>query len=185
MKEETSLVMKELRAIAVTIAEKAAVAQVADKLTSKGTDFEQLLATGLQRIAVVHGDIVERVGTSAGVTGSKKGDHLVTLCDDDTCGLEGRFVLEAKDSRLSMSKTLAEIDAGLKNHNALAGIAVFARSEQAPTASLPLWYSGNRAIVVFDKENPDPRVLQLAYEWAASDRQTHAERRSGLNRRHR
>jgi hypothetical protein len=74
-------------------------------------------------------------------------------------------VLEAKDQKLSMTKTLAELDAALANHEASAAIAVFAGEHLSPVG-LPFWYSGNRAVLVFDKADPDPKALQLAYEWA-------------------
>jgi hypothetical protein len=64
-----------------------------------------------------------------------------------------------------MSKTLAELDAAATNHQAGAAIAVFASTEVAPV-SLPFWYSGSRAILVFDRDEPDLRALQLAYQWA-------------------
>lgn len=165
VKDEVGVVVREVRDIAVAIAAKSAAADLADKLTAKGTSFEDLIAIGVDQIAAVHGDMAERVGTTAGASGTKTGDHLVTVNLDDTCGLEARFVLESKDRNLSMSKTMAELDGAMRNHGAAAAIAVFARADLAPV-SLPFWYSGNRAILVFDKEHPDRRGLHLAYEWA-------------------
>lgn len=165
VRDEVGVVVKEVRDIAVAIAAKSAAADVAEKLTTKGTSFEDLIAIGVDQIATVHGDMAERVGTTAGASGTKKGDLLVTVSDDDTCGLEARFVLEAKDRNLSMSKTMAELDGAMSNHGAAAAIAVFAKADLAPV-SLPFWYSGNRAILVFDKGCPDRRGLHLAYEWA-------------------
>jgi hypothetical protein len=165
VKDEIGVVVKEVRDIAVAVAGKAAAAEMVDKLTAKGGTFEELIAGGIDQIASIHGDVSERVGTTAGARGTKKGDHRITICQDDTCGLEARFVLEAKDRGLSMSKTMAELDAAMHNHDAVAAIAVFARADLAPV-SLPFWYSGNRAILIFDKDRPDQRALHLAYEWA-------------------
>ena len=64
-----------------------------------------------------------------------------------------------------MTKTLAELDAALTNHDASAAIAIFASEHLAPI-TIPFWYSGNRAVLIYDKTEPDPRALQLAYEWA-------------------
>jgi hypothetical protein len=165
VRNEVGAVAKEVRDVGLALAAKAAVAEVGGRLTAKGASFEELIAAGVDQIAAIHGDIAERVGMTAGASGTRKGDHLVTICHDDTCGLGARFVLEAKDRGLSMSKTMGELDAAMQNHDASAAIAVFARAELAPI-TLTFWHSGNRAILVYDKECPDPRALQLAYEWA-------------------
>jgi hypothetical protein len=164
IKDEVAAVLTELRDLGKTLAANVAVAAVADKLTAKGVGFEELIIAHLT-FSSVHGDIVEAVGRTAGAGGTRKGDVCVTVCADDTAGRGGRFVLEAKDQKLSMTKTLAELDAAIANHDAAAAVAVFAGPHLAPIAT-PFWYSGNRAVVVFDKTDPDPNVLQLAYEWA-------------------
>ena len=165
VKGEVGNVQKEVRDIALALAGKAAAAAAADKTTGKGATYEELIAASIDQVASIHGDIAERVGTTAGSAGTKKGDHLVIVNEDDTCGLPAKFVLEAKDCPLSMSKAMAELDGALANHDAQAAILVFARQEHAPL-TLPFWYSGNRAIVVFDKDDPDPAFLRLGYAWA-------------------
>jgi hypothetical protein len=91
VKDEVGIVVREVRDIATAIATNAAVDSVARKLTSKGTSFEDLVASGLEQIGSVHGDIIQRVGTAIGSAGTKKGDLLVTLCLDDTCGDLSRY----------------------------------------------------------------------------------------------
>jgi hypothetical protein len=44
-------------------------------------------------------------------------------------------------------------------------IAVFSRAEFAPSP-LPFFSSGNRAVLVYDKDEPDDNALKLAYTWA-------------------
>ena len=51
------------------------------------------------------------------------------------------------------------------NHDATAAIAVFAGEHLAPVG-VTFWYSGNRAILVYAKTDPDRQALRLAYEWA-------------------
>jgi len=113
-----------------------AVAEVANKLTAKGASFEELIACHLGPFASIHGDIAEVVGRTTGAGGTRKGDLRVTVSADDTGGREMRFVLEAKDQKLSMTRTLTELDAALANHDANAAIAVFAGEHLAPV-SLP------------------------------------------------
>ena len=110
-------------------------------------------------------DIAERVGAKTGVSCTKHGDHLVTISAEDTCGQEARFVLECKDRRLGMSKTMEELAKAIENHSARAAIAVFSRQANAPSP-LPFYWSGNRAVLTYDKDDPDDDALQLVYAWA-------------------
>ena len=64
-----------------------------------------------------------------------------------------------------MQKTLDELARAMANQSALAGIAVFSRQELAPTP-VPFLWSGNRAVLVYDKDDPDENALHLAYAWA-------------------
>lgn len=164
VKDEVRSVLAEVRTLHEAVTAKGAVAEVAEKLTSKGVTFEELIADGLRACATFHGDVVEAVGRTRGSGGTLKGDLLVTLCPDDTPGRQARFVLEAKDQRLSMTKTLAELDSAIANHDAAAAIAVFASERLAPMG-VNFWYSGNRAVLAYDKADPEPRALRLAYEW--------------------
>lgn len=165
VKEEVRAVLAQVHTLHETVNATSAVAQVAEKLTSKGVTFEELVEVGLEPCATVHGDIIEAVGRASGAAGTRKGDLLVTLCADDTAGIPVRFVLEAKDQKLSMTKTLSELDAALANHDAAAAIAVFAGEHLAPMGAT-FWYSGNRAILTYAKSDPDRQALRLAYEWA-------------------
>jgi len=165
VKDEVRTVLAEVHKMHETVTAASAVAEVSDKLTSKGVSFEELIAAGLGPCATIHSDVVEAVGRTGGSAGTRKGDLLVTLCPEDTAGRPARFVLEAKDQKLSMTKTLAELDAALENHDAVAAIAVFAGENLAPIG-VTFWYSGNRAILVYAKADPDGRALRLAYEWA-------------------
>jgi hypothetical protein len=140
-------------------------AQAAELTAVKGFDYEDMLHRGLAAIAAVHGDLAEQVGRTSGLSGTQNGDHLVTVNGEDTCGEEARFVIECKDRRLSMAKTMEELDKAMDNHGAQAAIAVFSRAEHAPNP-LPFSWSGNRAVLVYDKEDPDGNALQLSYAWA-------------------
>src|SRR5262249_40380254 len=140
-------------------------AQVTELTAVKGFSYEDMLQSGLASIASVHGDIAEQVGRRFGLSGTQNGDHLVTIASEDTCGEEARFVIECKDRRLSMAKTMQELGKARDNHGAQAAIAVFSRAEHAPTP-LPFSWSGDRAMLIYDKEDPDGNALQLAYAWA-------------------
>ena len=109
----------------------------------------------------MHGDIADHVGRKSGLSGSQNGDHLVTINAEDICGEEARFVIECKDRRLGMAKTMQEVAKAMDNHDARAAITVFSRAEHA-SSPLPFFWSGNRAILVYDKEASDDSALQPA-----------------------
>jgi hypothetical protein len=155
----------QLQELTVTVAASKARTQVTELTAVKGFSYEDMLQRGLASIAAVHGDIAEQVGRKFGLSGTQNGDHLVTINAEDICGEEARFVIECKDRRLGMANTMAELSKAMDNHGAQAAIAVFSRAEHAPNP-LPFSWSGNRAVLVYDKDEPDGNALQLAYTWA-------------------
>jgi hypothetical protein len=64
-----------------------------------------------------------------------------------------------------MTKTREELGKAIDNHAARAAIGVFSRAEFAPN-QLPFSWSGNQAVLVYDKDEPDQNALRLAYTWA-------------------
>jgi hypothetical protein len=165
VRAQTRDLRKDVQSLTESIAVAKARSDVAQLTAIKGFSYEDLLEAALARIAAVHEDLVERTGATTGATGRKKGDLVVNLNAADTCGEGARFVLECKDTKLSMPKTMAELEKALDNRGALAAIAVFSHQSLAPTP-LPFMPTGNRAIVVYDKDDPDDAALQLAYAWA-------------------
>jgi hypothetical protein len=156
---------RQLQELAVAVEATKVRAQAAERTAVKGFDYEDMLHRGLAAIAAVHGDLAEPVGRKTGLSGTLNGDHLVTINPEDTCGEEARFVIECKDRRLSTAKTMEELGKAMDNHAAGAAIAVFSRAEHAPSP-IPFSWSGNRAVLVYDKDDPDGNALQLAYAWA-------------------
>lgn len=60
----------------------------------------------------------------------KVGDFVLELNPRDTGGRDRRIVFEAKDRRLSMEKTLVELDAAMLDRDAQVGVLVFAKATQ-------------------------------------------------------
>jgi hypothetical protein len=156
---------RQLQELTTAVAVGKARAQATELTAVKGFTYEEILHHGLVSIASIYGDIAEAVGRTTGLSGTQKGDFLVTINAEDTCGHEVRFVLECKDRRLSVPKTREELGKATENHGAQAAIAVFSRADFAPN-SLPFSWSGNRALLVYDKDDPDDNALKLAYAWA-------------------
>lgn len=164
LRDQLGDVRDEVKALSEKIAVCDATAAVFELTTQKGFRFEDAVHVAVARIASVHGDMADKVGTELGSAGTLKGDEVVTLSREDTYGLEGCFVIEAKNRNLNSRKTNEELDAALENRDALAAIAVFGAQDQAPT-SVPFHYTDNKAIVVFDPADADDSALRLAYMW--------------------
>jgi hypothetical protein len=131
----------------------------------KGFTFEERVHATTGAFAARYGDLAEHVGTSSGSEGRRTGDEVVALNAEDTGGRHAAFVIEAKDRKLGLRKTLEELDRAMANRDASVGIAVFSSAKSAPTA-VPFTYYANKAIAVLDPDDGDDRPLELAYMWA-------------------
>jgi hypothetical protein len=174
-----------MRKLVGELSEKIAVsdaeAEMFEKTALKGADFEDVVHALVTGLVAPFGDAAEQTGTEIGCAGTKKGDEVVTLNPDDTHGCELRYTLETKDRKLSSRATLEELEAAMENRHAEAAIGVFSRIEHAPT-HLPFTHNGNKAIVVFDKDELDTCGLRLALMWARwMAQRTTAEDSSGVD----
>lgn len=165
VKEETGAVRQAVAEVSEKIAVRGAETKLIDKTAIKGTSYEDLIHEAAARLITPLGDMAEQVGRTTGAKGNQRGDELVTLNPEDTPGCSARYVMEQKDRKVGMNAILNELDAAISNREALAGIAVFSTGENCPAASA-FTYNGNRAIVIFDKDDQDATALQLACMWA-------------------
>jgi hypothetical protein len=165
LREQVGLVLLQLTEVAASVAAGDAQAETFKLTALKGQSFEDDLHPLICALATRHGDLAEQVGHQSGSAGTKRGDEVVTLSEDDTGGRACAFVFEAKHRKLSMRKIMSELDEALDNRAAGAAIAVFAEPAQSPTA-VPFTYFANKAIVVLDPDAPSAQTLELAYMWA-------------------
>jgi hypothetical protein len=131
----------------------------------KGIAYEDVVHLAFAEVAVHHGDIVEEVGRQKGSVGSLVGDLVLTFNPDEFPGERSALVVEVKAKRLSLRKTLDELDAAVANREAKVGLAVFACKDIAPIPSVFVPY-GARAVLVLDGEAPDIGAVELAMAWA-------------------
>jgi hypothetical protein len=137
-----------------------------EKSAQKGFRFEDLLLRELEAVCGPQGDVPEHVGGRPGaLPGSKVGDVVVTLDLERTRGRAVRYVVECKDRRLTLADALAEVERGMRNREALAGVMVFSSAANAPIAG-DFQDFGDKAIVVLDKDEGDAHALRLASMWA-------------------
>jgi hypothetical protein len=129
--------------------------------TAKGRTFEQAVAEAVDAIALTQGDVAEAVGDLKEATG-KVGDVVVAI---DACNgpARGRIVIEAKDSRLSKPKALAELDCAIAERSADFAVLVVPTVDELPAKLEPLReYNGDKMVVALD---PDAGPLPLEYAY--------------------
>ena len=141
----------------------------------KGIDFEELLDQMIQLEAVVHGDDAQFTGDFASPSGDKTGDEVVTINPAVTNNEEIRIVWEAKTDktykdtkgRLKRDRVASELDDAMSNREAICGIFV-SDARGVDMTKQPAWqeFDGNKLIIVLDDENPDQRLVRMAYLWS-------------------
>jgi len=147
--------------------------QAEENSAKKGIDFENFLDQLIQPIAETYRDEARFTGGKADGGLGKAGDEVVTINKSDTKNNDLRFVWEAKtdstfkntQGRLKPDKVKEELDNAIKGRQAHCGIFV---SDSREISSLqPLWQEieGNKLIIVLDENDPDLRLLSLAYYW--------------------
>jgi hypothetical protein len=132
--------------------------------TAKGRTFEEQVFEALDALAAQQGDVAEPVGDLKGSTG-KTGDVVVAI-DAGNGPARGRIVFEAKDSRLSRPKALAELENALDQRDADFAVLVVPGMEEVPARMQPLReYNGDKLIVEFDPAD-STLGLELGYRLA-------------------
>jgi hypothetical protein len=134
--------------------------------TAKGRSFEQACYEALESMAGARGDIAHHVGDERSAGGGKLGDVVVELeAAQGEC--RGRIAFEVKDEQLSKNKAWEVLNGSLTQRDAAFAILVVASEAKVPAGREPLHeYEGNKMIVAVDREELDPRALELAYRYA-------------------
>jgi len=154
--------VKEFRDI---IMEKEGANKLREDTPLSGFDYEDELWAQLQALARIHGDDVERTGETTGVGRSKKGDFVV-----EVDGKGPRFVIEAKDTEMSVPQIKSELEESIPNRDAVFGVLLTKKRDQL--ADKVGWfneYEGNQLVAaVTDGEDDrlfDP-LVRFLYSYA-------------------
>ena len=132
--------------------------------TAKGRTFEDGVADAVDDIAGAQGDVAQAVGDVREATG-KVGDVVVGI---DACNgpARGRIVFEAKDSKLSQPRAMAELDQAMSERSADFAVLVVPTEQEVPARLQALReYNGDKLIVALDPE-AGTLPLELAYRLA-------------------
>jgi hypothetical protein len=134
--------------------------------TAKGRTFEQACFDALDGLAAARGDVAHHVGDERSASGGKLGDVVLEL-DAAQGECRGRIALEVKDERLSKNKAWEVLNGALVERDAAFAILVVASEAKVPSGREQLHeYEGNKMIVTLDRDELDPRPLELAYRYA-------------------
>jgi hypothetical protein len=138
-----------------------------DNSNAKGTNFNIIMDGILQEIAAVNGDSALYTNEMPSETGSKEGDEVITISPDQTGGVEVNVVWEFKAEKgLSQAAVLKEISSAMQNRHAVAGVFVVDREPKNAHWASHSFHSGNRLILVVDKDKPDLNLIQFGYIWS-------------------
>jgi hypothetical protein len=136
--------------------------------TQKGFTFEDAVHDEIERIASARGDAAHHVGAVSNEAGSKKGDTLVEIGGANGPA-KARVIFEAKDKRLSRNDAWLELDAELEGRDASFAVLVVSGETKLPARTQELHeYQGDKMVVVLDKDELDPRGLELVYRYACA-----------------
>jgi hypothetical protein len=155
---------KQLQALRLEKEKLEDVAAERERGTAKGRTFEQLVADTVDELALAQGDVAQAVGDFREATG-KRGDVVVGV---DACAgpARGRLVFEAKDSRMSTPRALAELDEAMAERSADFAVLVVPTEGEVPAKLEPLReYNGDKLVVALDPE-AGTLPLELAYRLA-------------------
>lgn len=135
--------------------------------STKGKNFNATMDGILQHFASQSGDQIEFVNDVKSVKGLKGGDEIITIPTELTGGQSIKIVWEFKAERdLSQPAILKELAAAIDNRQAQAGVFVLAMEPEYEKWSTHSFASGNRLLIIVDKDNPDRYLIQFAYLWS-------------------
>jgi hypothetical protein len=146
------------------------------KSASKGTSFELDVDAMVKSESIRHGDLAEFVGSDGGGS-TQVGDTLVTFAEAyNSAGNDFKVIWEAKTQKrgfksdkgfLSVSAVSQELNAAMEHRQADCGIFV---ADSEGLDNQPEWqeFHGNKLMLVLDRDEPDQRLVRLAYLWSKS-----------------
>ena len=134
------------------------------KGTAKGLVHEAAVVEVIERVCSPFNDIVSDVSQEVGSSARKTGDFVVEIGSEPQKVGRLRFVVEAKNTKMTLPNALRELELSMKNREATVGVLVFNDLGQAPTNGQPFrLYPGNRIIVTFQEDNSLPVEIAIAF----------------------
>lgn len=138
--------------------------EATDNSSNKGKNFNEVMSPIVQAIANNSSDLSEFVDAVASETGGRVGDEVVTINPDMTRGEDLKFVFEFKTAeKVTQASSLRELSEAMRNRGAKAGVFVVNKTNKTEKWNDYSFHSGNRMIIVVDKDKPDIGLIRFAY----------------------
>jgi hypothetical protein len=152
-----------LTSVHAGLAEKFGAKNAEDNSPYKGGTFNENMNALHQEIATSLGDSTEYVNDVFAPNGQKEGDQIYDISSDITSGQTLRIVSEFKTEKgITIQAIKKELDASMKTRDAQAGI-FFVNREGKNRSWHPFQVlTGNRFVVVVDKDDIDPYLVRYA-----------------------
>jgi len=153
------------------IEQKLQLDEAIERSVHKGRPFEEIVQAELEAIHGPLGDEVRCVRAEYGLLpkaskGAKAGDYVVVLNPEHTRGREISYVVEAKTGALNAAAAKRELETGIRNRAAAAGVLVFDGLADAPLGGRSyLPHGDGRFTAVLDVEDG----IALAFEVACRE----------------
>jgi hypothetical protein len=182
-------IKKDLEKVIHELSAKRGAKAVESKTAAKGNSFELDVDALVKAESARHGDLAEFVGADAGGS-TKVGDTLVTFAEAyNASGKEFKVVWEAKTQKkpfksdkgfLSVPAVSQELNAAMEHRQADCGIFV---ADSEGLDNQPEWqeFHGNKLMIVLDREDPDERIVRLAYLWTKTVAARNRKSETSLN----
>ena len=138
--------------------------EATDNSSNKGKNFNEVMSPIVQAIATNNSDLSEFVDAVSSETGGRVGDEVVTINPDMTRGEDLKFVFEYKTAeKVTQASSLRELSDAMGNRGAKAGVFVVNKTAKTEKWNEYSFHSGNRMIIVVDKDKPDLGLIRFAY----------------------
>jgi hypothetical protein len=169
-------IKKDLEKVIEQLQAKKGAKSVESRTAAKGTAFELDVDALVKSESMRHGDLAEFVGADGGGS-TQVGDTLVTFAEAyNSSGSEFKVIWEAKTQKkpfksekgfLSVSAVSQELNAAMEHRQADCAIFV---ADSDGLDNQPEWqeFHGNKLMLVLDRDEPDQRLVRLAYLWSKS-----------------
>jgi hypothetical protein len=169
-------IKKDLEKVIEQLQAKKGAKAVEARTAAKGTTFELDVDALVKSESIRHGDLAEFVGSDGGGS-AQVGDTLVTFSEAySSSGADFKVIWEAKTQKkpyksekgfLSVPAVSAELNAAMEHRQADCAIFV---ADSDGLDNQPEWqeFHGNKLMLVLDRDEPDQRLVRLAYLWSKS-----------------
>jgi hypothetical protein len=160
-------IFQNMNQILEKVTEKVGIDKAENKSNKKGADFNKVMHGIVAQIGSGSDHQVEYTNDVLSPVGKRVGDSVVTI-PEYLVGQDAlRIVWEYKAERnLSLPSITKELEEAIQNREAQAGVFVLAREPEYENWPSEQGFSGNRMVIVVDKDLPDIYLVRYAYLWA-------------------